>query len=233
VRDKRGLMVDVAKLAAKYDPAEALRQLASADPAVRLAGAKWIEKQARGEANRFTAPWLEAAGTLDRLLPLLEDPDARVVEQAIGAVNMIAARYRRDDRAIVPALRLLASKRPQTRIRAALLLTQFDDERLAEPLLALFADPDKAVRYAVVSELARPARTWPAATQEKVRRAALARLQDRTVDVRCAAAGLLISVGQAEDIPALRAAYKSIQGVNWRQEFRESLAMLEARWRGV
>ena len=230
-------MVDIAALRAKYpkhaakhDPTEAFRQLSDPDSATRLVGAKWLAKQAHGEVNNFTEYWLKDPATIDRLLPLLADSDPLVVEHLIGAANMMASpRYgNRDRRLIPPALQLLNSDRPNTRIRAALCLINFDDESLADPLLALFTDPDKSVRSIVVREVS--ALQWSTTTQERVRLAALERLNDRVVDVRCAAAMQLTAVGKQEDIATLKKGLKDIKGVNWRQEYRESLGMLEKRF---
>lgn len=231
-------MVDIAELrakypkqTAKYDPAEAFRQLINPDPAIRLLGAKWLAKQAHGEVNNFTEYWLKDSATMDRLLPLLDDPDPLVVEQLIGVVNMLASpRYGNKDKRIIPrALPLLKSDRPNTRTRAVLCLTNFEDESLADPLLMMFADPDKSVRSIVVREI--PALQWSQATRERVRLAALERLGDRVVEVRCAAAMLLITVGKQEDVETLKKGLKGIKGVNWRQEYRESMGLLEQRLR--
>jgi hypothetical protein len=60
---------------AKHDPTEAFRQLQDTNPEVRRVGAKWIAKQAHGAVNNFTEYWLKDPSTMDRLLPLLNDPD--------------------------------------------------------------------------------------------------------------------------------------------------------------
>jgi HEAT repeat protein len=147
---------------------------------------------------------------------------------------MIAsARYRKDDRPIPRAIELLQSDRPNTRIRAALVLTQFDDDGLAGALLPLFNDPDKSVRTLVISEIASPAHHWPLAVQEKVRQAALERLTDRTMDVRIAAAKLLITVGKKEDLKTLKNGLKEIKGHNYRQDYRESMEMLRQALRAA
>ncbi|MBN9520514.1 hypothetical protein J0H58_18645 [bacterium] len=220
--------MDLAKYAAKFDPTEAFRQLADPDPAVRLVGAKWVEKQSRGAVNNFTEPWLKDVATMSRLLPLLADPDELVVEELTGAVNMIVSRYRKDARAMPPAVKLVSSTRKNTRLRAALILTNFPDPALADVLLPLFTDPDKQVRAIVMKETANEVLSWPADLQERTRQAALARLADRAAEVRAAAATLLITVGTAADVPTLKAALKTMEGHNYRQDFRESIGLLEA-----
>jgi HEAT repeat protein len=222
--------MDLARYAAKYDPTEAFAQLSDPDPAVRLVGAKWVAKHAHGEVNRFTEVWLKDVATTDRLLPLLADPDPLVVEQLAGAANMIVARYRKDDRFVAPAVALLRSARPNTRVRAAMLLTNFDDPALADVLLPLLTDPDKTVRAVVAAEVGRPAAGWPPGHQERVRRAALDRLGDRVVEVRCNAASLLVVVGQAGDVAVVKAGLKEVKGVNYRQDYRESIKLLDARF---
>lgn len=231
-------MVDIAELLAQYPkraaqfaPDEAFRKLSDSDPAVRLAGAKWLAKQAHATVNNFTEYWLKDPATIGRLLPLLDDPDPLVVEELIGAAGMMAdPRYGNQDRRVIPhALRLLGSDRPNTRVRAASLLTHFGDESLADPLLALFADPDKRVRAVVIHEL--PVEKWSRATQERVRLAALDRLRDRAMEVRCAAAYLLVSVGKREDIETLRSGLKDIKGDNPRTVYRDYLEMLSKRFR--
>ena len=233
-------MVDIAelrakhpKLAAKYDPTEAFQLLTEPDPATRVAGAKWLAKQAHGTVNNFTEYWLKDSATVDRLLPLLDDIDPMVIEHLAGVANMMTSpRYgNRDARFIPRILSLLKSDRANTRIRAALCLNNFHDETLAESLLALFDDPEKSVRSIVVRELA--SSQWSPATREQVRTAALARLEDKVMDVRCAAARQLVDVGMPEDIATLKKSLKEIKGANWKQDFRESLQMLEQRLEGT
>ena len=110
-----------------------------------------------------------------------------------------------------------------------MLLTHFGDESLAEPLLALFADPQKGVRAVVIREL--PIEKWSAATQERVRLAALDRLRDRATEVRCAAAYVLVSVGKREDVETLRNGLKDIKGHSPRTAYGDYLDLLTKRFR--
>lgn len=213
----------------QFDPAEALAQLTHPDAATRLLGAKWVNKHAHGEVLVWTEPWLKAKGTTDRLLPLLDDPDERVVEEVLGAISAIVWRYRKDRRPVRRAVELLGSGRVLTRMRAVFLLTQFDNERLADALLAAFADPDKNVRRVAIEEIRAPATAWSAPTRERVRQAALLRLADRTTDVRCSAAMLLATVGTAGDVKTLKRVLKGIRGANYRLLFREHISELEER----
>jgi HEAT repeat protein len=213
---------------AKHAPTEAFRQLKDTDPSIRLEGAKWIAKQAHGAANNFTEYWLKHPGTTDRLMPVLNDPNPLVVEEIIGAITMIVSpRSRKDDRPVSRAIELLRSDRPNIRSRAAMLLTHFDNEGLADALLPLFNDPDKSVRALVIAGIASAAFHWSPAVQERVRRSALERLDDRTMDVRIAVAKLMITVGKEEDIKTLKNGLKKIKGYNYRQDYRESIEMLE------
>jgi HEAT repeat protein len=229
--DVAELLAKYPKRAARFDPAEAFRQLSNPDPAVRLLGARWVAKHAHGEVNNFTEYWLKAPATVERLLPLLDDPDPAVVEELVGAAGVMAdPRYGNKDRRVIPrAIQLLESDRPNTRVRAAVLLTNFDDESLANPLLALFADPDKRVRSVVIREL--PVGKWSAATKERVRLAALERLRDRAMEVRCAAAYLLISAGKREDVETLRNLLKDVKGHNARTAYGDYLDLLAKRFR--
>jgi hypothetical protein len=235
-------MVDIAELiakypkhAAKYDPAAAFAQLEDSEAKTRLAGAKWIAKQAHGEVNNFTEYWLKDPQTLDRLLPALSDPEPLVVEEIIGAVKMIVSpQYRaagRDDRRVIPrAIELLQSERANTRMRALLTLTNFDDPQLADVLLPLFDDPDKDVRALIAAEIATPAKSWPPAVQERVRQAALAHRLDRAMEVRINVCLLLVTVGQDEDVAPMTQGLKDIKGANYRTLYKDYLAMLkEAR----
>ncbi len=229
--DVAALLAQYPKRAAQFAPAGAFRQLADPDPAVRLLGAKWLAKQAHGVVSNFTEYWLKDPAMVDRLLPLLDDPDPAVVEELVGAVEVMAdPRYGNADRRVIPrALRLLGSDQPNTRVRAAMLLTHFGDESLADPLLALFADPDKRVRAVVVHEL--PAEKWSAAAQERGRLAALDRLRDRAAEVRYAAAYLLVSVGRREDVETLRTGLKDVKGHNARTSYRDYLGLPAKRFR--
>ncbi|MDY3551297.1 HEAT repeat domain-containing protein [Gemmata sp. JC717] len=214
---------------AKYDPAEAFRQLRDPDAGVRLLGAGWVHRQSLAEVNRWSDPWLRAPVTIDLLLPALSDPDPRVAEEAVGAAWGIVTRFRRDDRLLDPAVALLTSDRPKTRARAAGVVAQFDPRQSAEHLLRLFSDPDKAVRVAVLDATHQACWGWPESYQQQVRAAALERLQDRAMDVRCLAALLLSVVGGYENLPALKACLVGVKGANYRQDFRESIRALQAR----
>ena len=228
--DIADLLARYPKRAAQFDPTESFRQLSSPDPSVRLTGAKWLAKQAHATVNNFTEYWLKDPATAERLIPLLNDSDSMVVEELVGAANMMAdPRYANKDRRMIPrALQLLGSDRPNTRIRAALLLTQFGDESLADPLLALFTDPDKRVREIVIHEL--PVGNWSATMQERVRLAALECLLDRAMEVRCAAAYLLVSVGNRDDIETVRHGLKDIKGNNPKRVYRDYLGQLMERF---
>jgi HEAT repeat protein len=194
-----------------------------------LLGATWVHRQALAEVNRWSDPWLRDPATVDRLLPLLDDPDPRVMEEALGAAAGITTRYRADDRLLAPAIRLLSSDRPVVRKCAAAVAARFPPGASAEHLLRLFNDPDKSVRVAALDATHQEFAEWPAPYQQQVRVAALERLQDRATDVRCLAAILLSVVGEAEDLPALTACLAGVKGANYRQDFRESIAALQDR----
>lgn len=93
----------------------------------------------------------------------------------------------------------------------------------------MFQQPHAPVQ-AVVSRVLH-VETWSAATQERVRLAALDRLQDRAMEVRCAAAYLLVSVGKREEVETLMAGLKGIKGDNPRTLYRDYLGLLTKRFR--
>jgi HEAT repeat protein len=223
------LLAKYPKEAAKYDPAPYFLQLASADAAVRLRAARWLAKQAHGEVHGFTQYWLKDPTTVARVLPCLNDADPLVVEELVGALNVMASpRYGNRNDAVIPqAIELLKSDRHNTRIRSAMLLMNFEDESLETPLRALFADPKKEVRSVVISEIRGPALRWSPAAQERLRLHALEALSDRAVEVRCAAAKLLASVGKSADIATMKQGLKDVKGANWRQDYKESIWVLE------
>lgn len=199
------------------------------DAGVRLVGAKWLHRQALAVKNRWSDEWLRDPATVEELLPVLSDADPLVVEEAVGAARGIADRYRRDDRLLAPAVSLLASARPQTRLRAAVIVSQFDPPLAAGHLLRLFGDPDKGVRAGVMSATLHACPNWPAEARQRVRVAALERLGDQVAEVRCQAADLLRDVGELEDVPALKACLAGVKGVNYRQSIREAMRELQDR----
>lgn len=214
----------------QYDPTDAFRRLTDADPAVRLGAVKWIGKQAYGESNRWTDPWLRDPGTTEALLPLLADADPQVVEETLSAVRGIRVEGPRDERLFAPAVRLLRSERPLTRRLAVLLLAEFDAERCLDALLPLFADRDKAVRSVAFQVIGNQAGGWSEAAKVRLRDAALTALADRTDEVRYyAAATLANGVGRREDVAALKKARTGVKGAGWKRDFRELIETLAAR----
>lgn len=213
----------------KHDPTAALRQLTDADAGVRLAGAKWVHRHALAEMNRWSDVWLRHPDTVAALVPVLADPDPRVVEEAIGAVCGIVERYNRDARLLAPAAGLLSSDRAMTRLRAAGVVAQFGPDQAVELLLPLFGDPDKRVRAGVLRAVSQACPDWPEKLRQQARAAALECLRDRVAEVRCSAADLLRDVGEKDDLPALRACLAEVKGANYRQSIREAILSLQNR----
>ncbi len=210
----------------KSDPAKALRDVTDPDPQVRKAGAMWIGKHAYGGAHRWTEAWLADPRTTEALLPLLDDPDPEVAEQAITAIRGIMGRHYQDPRVFPGAVRLMQSDRVNTRQAAALVAMQLDGEACLDDLLRLFKDPIKSVRSNVIQETAHHCDTWSAEARARLREAALVALEDRTADVRYSGAFLLTAVGGRGDLPAIRKAKAQTKGAGWQTVFNDVIQMI-------
>jgi hypothetical protein len=211
-----------AKFKAKFDPAPALKQLQSADASQRLAGLKWFTKQ----ACQRLADWIGEPRIVEAHLRLLDDDDPKIVEEAINNIRLLlpdpplASPF-------APAVRLMHSDRAKTRSAAVVVAVACGGERVLDEALRLFGDKDTSVRALAMSEVANRAGDWSPAAKEKLRAAAEKALDDRTDEVRCAAAGLLAVVAGKSALPAIKEAKKKCTHAGWKREFQEIILQLQ------
>jgi len=161
------LLAAILFLAACSDPvARARENLASDDPEVRAAAARYLSEKRDKEA----AP---------RLVRMLDDEDVGVREAVVRALGNIGAREaaqplaelysKEDDRdvrlaasramasigtpSVEPLVGILASPRPEVRAGAARILGRIGSQRAVDPLIRLIDDPDADVRKAAIHSL--------------------------------------------------------------------------------
>jgi hypothetical protein len=216
-----------AKIPPKYDPAPALAKLKDSNPQMRKAGLLWLGKFTHASPHRWTENWLKDPATTEALLPLLDDPEPELAEQALVNISGIMFRHPKNVRVFPAAVRMMRSDRPKTRAMAAYVAGQFDSESALDDFLQLFEDKDKMVRTRAIGAVAHACRDWSAAAKARVREAARTALADRTDEVRCAAAALLALVGGREELPAIKKAKAAASHAGWKREFAEIVKFLK------
>lgn len=216
------------KIPPQYDPAPSLEKLRAPDPQVRLVGLRWLSKHIHS-THRWTDDWLRDPATTEAHLPLLEDPDPEVVEQALINLHGLGSHYHREPRVLPAAARLLKSERPLTRQMAVVLLLELEaGETYLEDLIPLFRDKDLKVRSRVLEELSR-AGEWSETANTRLREAARLALEDRSEAVRYYAAQLLGVVGGKAELTAIKKARTLIKGAGWKRDFGELIKEIQQR----
>jgi hypothetical protein len=210
-----------AKFKAKFDPASALKQLKSADPAQRLAGVKWFTKQ----ACQRLADWIGESRIVEAHLPLLDD-DSKIAEEAINNIRLLMPDPPLTS-LFAPAVRLMQSDRAKTRSAAIVVAVASGGERVLDAAIQRFSDKDKTVRALAINEVANACSHWSAASKQRLCAAAEQALGDRTDEVRCAAAGLLAAAAGKAALPAIKNAKKKCTHAGWKREFQEIVQRLQ------
>jgi HEAT repeat protein len=208
--------------------AEALRNLSDPSAAVRLKAAKWLSKQASAAPPHVGESWLGTTATTAPLVAALRDPDPQVAEEAILAIGEIARRYFRDDNAYPGVVRLLRSKRPLTRARAAQAAAALRGERCLDDVLPLLRSRDAPVRQKVLLALATFAE-WAMAAERRERMLEAVRplLKDRDATVRGSAARLLGMAGNRTLLPKLKQALKAEKDDLGREALERAVERIE------
>jgi cyclophilin family peptidyl-prolyl cis-trans isomerase/HEAT repeat protein len=202
--DRRELGDDLLRLTHDQDPAVRARAALAVGRVALPAGAARLMELMRDPDPRVRALAAFAAGLVEldlepataaamrrrlveQLLPLLDDPETLVVEQAVWALGILA------DPAAIPGLRelLTAAGRPPEVLAAALGAWWRLPGASIEPLVPLLASPFPEVRRAAATALRRlggPGSTAPLETlladpDPRVRAAALAGLREAPLAV--------------------------------------------------
>jgi uncharacterized protein DUF4259 len=220
----------------QYDPKNAFTNMKSPDREQRLAGLIWINQFVRAP-HRWADDWLRDPKTTEAHLPLLDDADPEVAEQALFNINGLI-NYHPDERILPAAIRLTHSPRPTARGVAASVAMKLGGERCLDDVVRLFKDPDKQVRCEVIRQVASACRPWSKEAHARLREAALGVLGDRSDEVRVLAARLLfrerggmvagvsgqfVGVGKPEDLAAVKKAKGGVKSAQWKGAFRELL----------
>jgi hypothetical protein len=138
-----------------------------------------------------------AAQALRNLTAALDDRDLEVAEEAALALAKISRRSVPEDRGYAGVVRLLRSKKPETRVRAVQAAVDLWGEQCVDDVLPLLRDRSARVREEVLGALlqALADRPVPAETRQRLVAAARAALKDTDAAVRGRAADLLGRLG--------------------------------------
>jgi HEAT repeat protein len=167
----------------------------------------------------------------------LDDPDPRVVHNAVVALAAIAGNYFKDDRVYARLLPLVRSLHPLTSRWAIIGLIDLRGEASLDDVLPLCSDPSKDTREATFGHLGRWLIVRKASKAESIRETNLQRLRTQAVralsddetSVRQAAASLLGEIGDKTSLPALRAWLKKDSYWLTRQVIEKAIAAIEKR----
>lgn len=129
---------------------EAVKSLQSLDSKVRASAAKTLFSAGLREFTKDRKDALGSDEAWNGLLRALSDDDAKVVENAAGAVAQIAGRYRHDLAAFDPLRALLGHKNKQIRTYATRGVGYLDHPERWNVLIPLLDDPVEPVRKAAV-----------------------------------------------------------------------------------
>ena len=198
------------------DATKLMRDLGSADAAVRLKASKQLESELRKAATDKRKKQFGNKAATALLMTALDDPDPKVVQNAVVALAQITRHYCKDDRAYAKLLNLAHGNQPVTSRWAIDALLNLRGEASLDDLLPLCASPSQEARAAVFDRLPGWLMEMSAAhsgsirpeTQDRLRAAALGALTDDDRTVRGNAASLLGEVGDATALSALRKSLK-------------------------
>jgi hypothetical protein len=218
-------------------PATVLRELSSPDAAVRLKASKHLESELR---NAATKQRQEQFGNRDATSPLiaaLDDPDPKVVHNAVVALAQIAGNYFQDDRAYAKLLPLVHSQHPLTTRWAIDALIHLRGEASLDDVLPLCTDPSQEARamalhhfYAWLMNMRRAgSESIRPETRARLKSAALHALKDDDRTVRGNAAALLGEVGDATALAALRKSVKKESYWLTKQQISDAITLLEGQ----
>ena len=216
-------------------PAQVLSELTSPDASVRLKASKHLESELRKAATAQRKELFGNESATSALLMALDDPDARVVHNAVVALAQITRSYFKDDRIYARMLPLAHSKHPLTARWAIEALIHLREEASLDDVLPLCTDPSQEARAMVLNHLyswlmaKRKADTAPIRSEnrERMREAALRALNDVDATARGNAASLLREVGDATVLPALRQLLKKEPHWLTKQSISSAIEALE------
>jgi HEAT repeat protein len=120
--------------------AKAVVDLAAPEVAARRAAARLLFAQGRNEFSVARRDALAQPQVIAALKAALEDEDATVAEEAVGALGMIFRRYRQDESAFDALAKLTKSRRKLTRLWAAIAIGRLLDHPRRWDVLAPLLD---------------------------------------------------------------------------------------------
>jgi HEAT repeat protein len=193
-------------------PPQVLRDLSSPEASVRLKASKQLESELRKAATEQRRKQFGNKNATSLVMGALDDPDPKVVHNAVVALAQITRHYFKDDRAYAKLVNLVHSKLPLTSRWAIDALLHLRGEASLDDVLPLCKSPSPEARAAVFDRLPgwlmamSAARSGPIRpeNQDRLRAAALGALNDDDRTVRGNAASLLGEVGDATALSALR-----------------------------
>jgi HEAT repeat protein len=219
------------------DAAKLMRDLGSADAAVRLKASKQLESELRKAATEQRKKHFGNKAATSLLMAALDDPDPKVVHNAVVAFAQIARHYFKDDRAYAKLLDLAYGKQPVTARWAIDALLHLRGEASLGDALPLCTSPSPEARAAVFDRLPGWLAAMSAAhsgsvrpeSRDRLRAAALGALGDDDRTVRGNAAALLGEVGDASALSALRKSLKKESYWLNEQIIGKAIARLDGR----
>ena len=226
----------MSKASADY-PANVLRNLSSPEASVRLKASKHLESELRQTTTKQRKIHFGNKKTTSALLPLLDDPDPRIVHNAVVAIARIASYYFKDNRAYRKMLQLVHSKHPLTQPWAINALIGLRGESSLDDVLPFCRDRSAQAREMTLFHLYRwlmEMRTDRSGSirpksQERLRAEAVRCLNDSRPGVRGMAAALLAEVGESTALAPLRARLKKERDRYTRESINEAIEWLEGR----
>ena len=218
-------------------PASVLRELSSPDAATRLKASKQLESDLRNSATEQRRKQFGSAKVTSEFIAALDDPDPKVVHNAVVALAQITRNYFKDDRAYTKLLSLVRSKHPLTSRWAIDAVIHLREEASLSDVLPLCTDPSQEARAMVLNHLdvwliAKSKGGSPSIrpeNQERIQTAALQALKDEDATVRGNAALLLRDVGDAAALAALKKILKKEPHWLTKQNISNAIAGLEKR----
>lgn len=203
-------------VASADQPPQVLRDLNSPRASVRLKASENLERELRKAATAHGKKQFGNKNATSLVMTALDDPDPKVVHNAVVALAQITRNYFKDDRAYSKLLNLVHSKQPLTSRWAIDGLLHLRGEASLDDVLPLCTSPSQDARAAVFDRLPAWLMARGAASsgciqpenQDRLRTAALGALNDDDRTVRGNAASLLGEIGDATALAALRKSLK-------------------------
>src|SRR5450631_3125575 len=148
----------------------AVRDLSAVEAKTRLSAAKVLFSAGLREYTGLRREALASDDAWDQLIKALGDTDAKVVENAAGALAQVIGRYRRDLSAFEPLRALLSHKNKQIRVYAARGIAYLDHPQRWAVLIPMLDDKTEPVKQAVVLAMVHAAVEMPAAERARARK---------------------------------------------------------------